>query len=184
MTADAIDEYEAAYRGSAEEVADLVAHFARYGGCMANVTECVLFAERSDLHRFKGILDAQLEAGAIEPAPAYARFRPPPGPGTAEVVRRAKAKLQAAAGRARAGGDEASLFALIRGRQASHAEAHDAMVDALAAKYAPKPKGKAAAGGKAAGGGGKAPRGSPPGAAKQGRGGVHKPAKGKAAKGK
>lgn len=177
VTTDAIDEYEAKYRGSDEEVADLVAFYTRYDGCMQNATECVLFAEESDLHRFKLILDAQIAAGKLVITSEYAKFNPPPGPSTAEVVRRAKAKVKAGGrkgGGAKSGGgsssgaagegDEASLFAMIRGRQASRAEAHDAMVDALAAKYAPKAG--PSVGGKAA------------------RRGVQKSSKSKAAKGK
>jgi DnaJ family protein C protein 9 len=182
VTVDAIDEYEAKYRGSEEEVADLVAFYRRYGGEMRNVTECVLFAEETDLCRFKQILDQQIASGVLTPENAYAQFRPPPGPSTSEVVRRAKAKHAARKAKAggRAGGaagapeESDSLFAMIRGRQASRAEAHDAMVDALAAKYAPKPKAMA---GKA-----KATGGSPDaGVTKQSKTkGAHKARKGRA----
>lgn len=152
VTVDAIDEYEAKYRGSDEEVADLCEYYARNGGRMRNVVQCVLFADESDLWRFKQILDAQIAAGALKPEKAYAAFDPPAGLTTAEVVRRAQEKLEAAKKRSRGSGKgsagakaaaEDDLFALIRGRQASRAEANDAMADALAAKYA-KPKAKAA----------------------------------------
>jgi len=159
ITPDAIDEYEARYRGSDEEVADLVSVYKRFGGSMQHVTSCVLFAEESDLSRFKLIIDAQVRAGVLTPTAAYAKFRPPAGPSTEEVMRSAKAKLEArrrarasggdcgsgnadgAGGGGGAGGsDEASLFAVIRGRQASRAEAFDAQMDALAAKCAPPPR--------------------------------------------
>ncbi|KAJ1617689.1 hypothetical protein T492DRAFT_1098028 [Pavlovales sp. CCMP2436] len=114
---------------------------------MQHVTEVILFAEDSDLCRFKKILDAQIAAGALSATKAYGKFSPPPGPSSEEVLARAKKKLEAAKrkrtaknkGSAGGGGGEADLFAMIRGRQAGRAEAHDAMLDALAAKHAPAP---------------------------------------------
>jgi DnaJ family protein C protein 9 len=169
VTVDAIDEYEAKYRGSDEEIADLCEFYARKGGRMRDVVQCVLFAEESDLWRFKQILDAQIAAGSLKPEKAYASFDPPPGLTTAEVVRRAKDKLEAAKKRPRGSGKgsagetaaDGDLFALIRGRQASRAEANDAMADALAAKYAPKSKAAPSGSGARSKGVQKVKRGSP-----------------------
>lgn len=120
-----VDEFEVEYRGSVDELADLVAFYLQFGGRMDGVVDYIPYADDSDLARFRAILDDEISGGRLQPTKAYRAFEPPDGPTTAKVVARAKAKL-AAAKRARASalkaaeeaeGPPADVFALIQDRQ-------------------------------------------------------------------
>lgn len=73
------------YRGSAEERADLLRHYAEFGGDMAKVFEWVMLSRPdADAHRFMAAIDEAIAAGEAARTPAYARWaketaaRPPP----------------------------------------------------------------------------------------------------------
>lgn len=135
VTPEAIEAYERDYRGSDEEVADLVAYYKRFSGRMDHVTEYVLFATDEDRWRFKQVLDAQLAEGTIPKKKAYKHFNPPRGPSREEAMHRAQRKHK----RSRKRGTGADLVAMIQGN-AQRREA--ALLDSLEAKYAPRKKAK------------------------------------------
>jgi len=131
-------ELEVEYRGSSDEVADLVAFYQQFGGRMEGIAEFIPFADESDLCRFRGILDDEIGGGRLQPTKAYRAFDPPEGPSTAKVVARAKAKL-AAAKRARASalkaaeaaeGPPADVFALIQEKDRLHLRDRSAIIGA------------------------------------------------------
>ena len=73
------------YRGSAEERADLLRHYAEFGGDMAKVFEWVMLSRPdADAHRFMAAINEAIAAGEAARTPAYARWaketaaRPPP----------------------------------------------------------------------------------------------------------
>jgi DnaJ family protein C protein 9 len=98
--------------------------------------------EAEDGHRFADVVDAAVKEGAAASYETYEAWR-------AEVRKRKApkdplgARKTKKASKSKKGGDDADLFALIRGKQAMRADQADNMFAALEAKYAnPKKKTK------------------------------------------
>ena len=143
VTTEDIEAFEKTYRGSEEEKKDVLECYERYEGDMTRVFAWVMCSEEAeDGHRFAEVVDAAVKEGAVASYETYEAWR-------AEVRKRRApkdplgARKTKKASNSKKGGDDADLFALIRGKQAMRADQADDMFAALEAKYAnPKKKTK------------------------------------------
>ena len=140
MSEAAIAQFAARYKGSAEERADVVAAYDRFGGDMDALYETVLLSDAAaDDARFRAVIDAAIERGQV---PAHRAYVEETGKARAARVRAARAEAREAEAMAREmgvlGGNKAGeLQALIRGRQRERG----AVFDRIAEKYAAAEKG-------------------------------------------
>lgn len=152
VTAESIAAYEVTYVGSAEEAADVTAHFTRRRGAVADIIEYIPYGEEADLGRYVAVMDAALADGSLVDADGtYAGVRGALLARAAAAPRRRRrrpaaphARNGAAAGGGGgadgnsdggAGGAEMSLVAALRARAAARSGGFDQMVASLEAKY-------------------------------------------------
>lgn len=155
VTAESIAAYEATYIGSAEEAADVAAHFTRRGGAVNDLIDYIPYGEEADLKRYLASLDAALADGSlVDSDGAYAAVRDGLLARAAAAPRRRRRKpAQAASGRAASGGGanaglgggcgeggggegaEDSLVAALRARAAARSGGFDRMVASMEEKY-------------------------------------------------
>lgn len=122
VTADAVRAFEATYRGSAEETADVLRAYSACRGEMSAMLERVLCSRIEDAPRLATIVHAAVADGRL-PAPPYAAFAAEFGATPADGASR---KVSAAAARARGAREAAAR------REAGEAED---MLASLRAKY-------------------------------------------------
>eukprot|EP00850_Spirogloea_muscicola_P012602 SM000082S22844 [mRNA] locus=s82:270035:271593:- [translate_table: standard] len=144
VSADDIVAFEAEYRGSAEETADLKQLYRRFKGNMAMVMAWMLCSRDADCHRFVTILNAAVAEGELPiTPPSHARLCTACELPERKTYRRwaqrvaergppLESPLKPAARRDGNGGSQGDLAALIRSRQGQRGEE---LVAALAAKY-------------------------------------------------
>lgn len=71
ISVEQIKNFEASYRGSAEEAADVLAAYAQFEGDMDEVLDNVMCCTHDDEDRFVGIIQAAVAAGKV---PAFDEF--------------------------------------------------------------------------------------------------------------
>ncbi|KAI9217069.1 hypothetical protein BC828DRAFT_392074 [Blastocladiella britannica] len=153
VTVEAIEEFRKEYQGSAEEVADVLAAYAKHAGAMDLILSEIVCSTTDDEDRFRVVIDAAIAEGKVPAHAAHTHENP-----AARAKRKRDADDEAAAAeemarelgltrdakRARTddGGDDdlAGLQALIRQNQSRRAEKHDDFMAKLEAKYADDPK--------------------------------------------
>ena len=156
VTADKIDEFARSYKGSEEERGHVLQAYERMKGNMDKLYNEVMLSDvLEDDERFRGIIDAGIEAGEVEKFAAYseetekkrkARLARAEKKRAKEVkeAEEAREELEQAktstSKKKRAASGESDLAALIQARQQSRTGAQESFFDRLEAKHAPKGK--------------------------------------------
>jgi len=138
VTLAAIGKFKKTYQGSEEEKTELLAAYTEHKGNMDKIMECVKCSTDDDELRFRDILKAAIKSGQIK---AYKQFTNESK--SKQNARKKRAKDEAAEAVELAQdlgisvpGSSNDLAALIKRRGKERQAQGDAMLDALAAKYA------------------------------------------------
>ncbi|EDO42458.1 predicted protein [Nematostella vectensis] len=143
VTLEDIRKFEASYKGSDEELSDLMSAYEDYKGDMDQIMENMLCSNDSDEDRFAEILQGLIKEKKV---PKYKTFTHESK--AKKNTRRKKAQQEAAEAEEMAtelglGNNEGSLQSLILKRQTDRAGALDSMIAGLEAKYCKPKKSKA-----------------------------------------
>ena len=75
LTTKSIDDFSQQYKGSGEEIDDIVAAYEKHAGDMRKIMEVVMLAEEGDECRICGVIDSAITKGRIVTLPQYEATR-------------------------------------------------------------------------------------------------------------